>query len=145
MKYIFLFLLFPLPLLAFSPQVVIEEVNEFRESQGLQGLSEQDELNVIAQDKAKDMCRKRYWAHSIDNKEETIWTFFKKHDYKFKTAGEVIGRRFRTEDELVAAWIASPTHKATLLLPKVKMTGVGRACGITVQVLADVPRGNLTK
>lgn len=135
MKYIiFLFVfLLPIQLFAFTEEELLLEVNQVRTDNALLPVEESVLLNVVALAKAVDMCQYGYWAH---NRDGNTWSFFQKYGYKYTYAGEVIGKGAVSASSLVAAWVNSPTHKAVLVNPVYTETGVGKACGITVQVFA---------
>lgn len=89
-------------------------VNQKRQENGLAALSLSPELSVAAQNKAKDMLVKNYWAHnSPDGK--SPWAFFKEANYNYVYAGENLARGFTTSDEVINAWMASPDHRTNIL------------------------------
>ncbi|MBI2031344.1 MAG: hypothetical protein HYT08_01895 [Candidatus Levybacteria bacterium] len=89
-------------------------VNQKRQENGLPALSLSSELAAAAQNKAKDMFAKDYWAHnSPDGK--SPWAFFKEANYNYVYAGENLARGFSTSEEVTNAWMASPDHRANIL------------------------------
>ena len=97
-----------------TSEQLIALVNQKREENGLSALSISSELSTAAQNKAKDMFTKNYWAHnSPDGK--TPWVFFKDANYNYVYAGENLARGFNTSEEVTNAWMASPDHRANML------------------------------
>lgn len=89
-------------------------VNQKREENGLSALLANSELSVAAQNKAKNMFAKNYWAHNSPDG-ETPWVFFKDANYNYVYAGENLARGFNTSEEVTNAWMSSPDHKANML------------------------------
>jgi len=97
-----------------TSEQLIALVNQKREENGLSALSISSELSTAAQNKAKDMFTKNYWAHnSPDGK--TPWVFFKDANYNYVYAGENLARGFNTSEEVTNTWMASPDHRANML------------------------------
>lgn len=91
-----------------------ELTNKERVNKNLPPLVFNNQLSQAAQEKAKDMFSKNYWAHnSPDGK--TPWVFIVNANYEYSYAGENLARDFETTEEVVSAWMASPGHKANIL------------------------------
>lgn len=97
-----------------SAERLLELVNEQRTKSGVPALSLSSELNQAAIGKAGDMFAKNYWAH-ISPTGETPWTFITRAGYRYIYAGENLAKSFNTSEEVVAAWMNSPTHRANIL------------------------------
>ena len=70
-----------------------------------------------------DMFAKQYWAHvSADGKQP--WDFISDAGYSYTVAGENLARDFQHADQVVEAWMASPTHKANILHEKYTEIGI---------------------
>jgi uncharacterized protein YkwD len=92
---------------------VIEEVNAYRESKGLNTLKSNPQLVVSAQLKANDMTELNYWAHDSP-KGKNAGSFMREAGYPQKHWGENLARCFQTAKGIVNAWINSPSHDRVL-------------------------------
>lgn len=97
-----------------SQQELIRLTNVEREKNGLPAVKEDNRLNKAAEEKGKNMFAEDYWAHYSPSGKDP-WGFIQDSGYKFTYAGENLARNFNTSEEVVNAWIASPTHKANIL------------------------------
>ncbi len=88
--------------------------NKKRQESGLKPLVLNGELNLAASMKAKDMFAKNYWAHNAPDG-TTPWFFIKNVGYKYQYAGENLARGFTGSDDVVNAWMASPSHKENMM------------------------------
>lgn len=111
-----------------EPQRVIEETNSTRISRGLSPLKENAKLTEAAQKKAQDMVEKGYWAH-ISPTGQTPWDFMRGEGYSYSIAGENLARDFSDVGSMIAAWLASPSHKENLLNKDYAEIGIGVAQG----------------
>ncbi|OGH18032.1 MAG: hypothetical protein A3F31_03795 [Candidatus Levybacteria bacterium RIFCSPHIGHO2_12_FULL_38_12] len=97
-----------------SVQQLLALTNKEREKAGVGTVVLNEELSKAAAKKASDMFSKNYWAHnSPDGK--TPWYFIKGQGYEYVYAGENLARGFGTSEEVVKAWMASPSHKENLI------------------------------
>ncbi|MEK7518222.1 MAG: CAP domain-containing protein [Patescibacteria group bacterium] len=102
--------------------------NKERTNNGVSSLTINASLSQAAARKAEDMFAKDYWAHnSPDGK--TPWVFIKDAGYNYVYAGENLARGFSTSEDVVAAWLASPTHKANMLSSNYKDVGFAVVTG----------------
>lgn len=96
-----------------SIQELLLLTNQEREKAGVGKVVLNEELARAAAKKGADMFGKNYWAHnSPDGK--TPWSFIKGEGYEYVYAGENLARGFSSSEEIVKAWMASPTHKENL-------------------------------
>lgn len=102
---------------------LIELTNIERQKMGLSLVSENDALDRAAALKAQNMFQENYWAHFAPSG-KTPWDFILGAGYKFTFAGENLAKNFTSSDDVVKAWLASPTHKDNLLNPKYKDIGI---------------------
>lgn len=114
-------------ILGFSSTITIDQVvvqtNEQRSAQGLKPLSLDSRLSAAALAKAQDMLDNQYWSHtSPDGKQP--WDFMKAANYSYRVAGENLARDFRHTHDMIAAWMASPTHKANVINSQYEQIGV---------------------
>lgn len=107
-----------------SPSDVIRITNEKRSAVGLSPLSLNQTLSNAAYTKGRDMIDRDYWAHVAPDGTQP-WKFFKDFDYSYRYAGENLARDFSNANDVVNAWMNSPTHKENLLNPKYKEIGIG--------------------
>ena len=108
---------------------LVELTNKEREKSGLPPLSENEALDKAAQLKAQNMFSENYWAHFAPSG-KTPWDFILGSGYKFTFAGENLAKNFYKSDDVVSAWIASPTHKDNLLNPKYQDIGIAVVDGV---------------
>ncbi len=99
---------------AITPERVIELTNQKRLENGLAPLEINQTLNQAALAKAGDMFALDYWAHNSPSGRNP-WFFFQQAGYSYLYAGENLARDFYTPEEVVQAWMASPSHKDNLL------------------------------
>lgn len=102
--------------------------NKEREEVGSNVLYENETLDKAAELKLKDMFEKNYWDHKGPNG-ETAWDFIGNSGYTYLLAGENLARGFSNSEETVAAWMASPSHKANILNDRFQEIGVAVGSG----------------
>jgi hypothetical protein len=103
---------------------LFEDTNIQRQKNGLEPLTYNKQLSDAAYAKAQDMFRKDYWAHySPDGK--TPWDFILATKYQYQYAGENLAKNFLFSQNVVDAWMQSPTHRENLL--RKEFTEVGYA------------------
>ncbi len=88
--------------------------NEERQKLNLEKLVLNDELSQAALAKAQDMFNDQYWAHVAPDGKQA-WDFIKEAKYVYKYAGENLARDFNNNDEVVEAWMASPSHRENIV------------------------------
>ena len=108
---------------------VIELTNKEREKKGLSGLTENEALDKAAAAKAQNMFTENYWAHYAPSG-KTPWDFILGAGYHFTYAGENLAKNFYKSDEVVTAWMNSPTHRENLLNPNYKDIGIAVVDGV---------------
>src|SRR3989338_6173918 len=114
--------------------VVIESeiillTNAQRAQNSVGELAENKQLDSAAQQKADDMAAKGYFSHDgPDGK--TPWMWIESAGYDYQYAGENLAVRFVDSKDVVAGWMASPTHRANIVKPAYIDVGVGIAQGI---------------
>lgn len=100
-----------------NTQKILQIVNEKRVEVGLSPLTLSPELTNAANQKAHDMFAVNYWAH-ISPTGVTPWVFITQSGYDYLYAGENLAKDFDKSDEVVEAWMNSPTHRANILKPE---------------------------
>src|SRR3989344_374760 len=89
---------------------IIELTNVERGKLGLPPLSGNPALDQAATAKAYNMFEENYWAHFAPSG-KSPWDFMLGSGYKFSVAGENLAKSFSNPEEVVSAWMASPTHR----------------------------------
>lgn len=112
-----------------TPKSIIEITNQKRTDGGLPRFNENTVLDRAAEDKAADMISRDYWAHNAPDG-TTPWHFFKEEGYPYQYAGENLARDFTKPEDVVDAWIASPSHKENLFSPRYEEIGVAVVSGM---------------
>lgn len=102
---------------------VIEMTNQERVKAGLSELTASDKLNEAAVAKAQHIFAHQYWAHVAPDGTEP-WQFIIESGYSYRAAGENLARDFSNTENMVAAWMASPTHRANILEDKYTEIGI---------------------
>lgn len=135
---------------------LIELTNTEREKKGLSKVLENEALNKAAKLKAENMFEENYWAHFAPSG-KTPWDFILGADYHFTFAGENLAKNFYSSEEVVAAWMVSPTHRDNLLNANYKDIGIAVLEGVlngqkttlivqefgTTEILANKPSMNI--
>ncbi len=105
-----------------TTQELLSLTNQKRQKEGLEQLTLNDQLTQAATLKAQNMFQENYWAHNAPDG-ITPWIFFKNVGYDYIYAGENLARGFTNADEVVNAWMASPSHRENMLSPNYKEVG----------------------
>jgi hypothetical protein len=127
---------------------VIDLTNKDRIAQGLEALKENSTLDKAAAEKAADMIKNNYFAHTSPSG-LSPWYWFEKNDYDYTYAGENLAVGFTNSEEEETAWMNSPTHRKNILNSNYKEIGVAMMKGemdgenttITVQLFGTKPKG----
>lgn len=113
---------------AITTQNIFNLTNQARVNLSLSELKYNSVLEKAAQQKAEDMLAKQYFAHTSPQG-ITPWSWFEKAGYKYRHAGENLAVHFYEAEDVQAAWLASPTHRANIVSDKYSEIGVGVATG----------------
>lgn len=103
---------------------IVKYTNEQRGKNGASSLTENPSLSEAAVAKANDMFSTNYWAH-ISPAGKTPWEFIRAYGYSYSAAGENLARDFDRSQQVVEAWMNSPSHRENLLSTKFTEIGVG--------------------
>lgn len=98
-----------------SIQELLLYTNQMRQQNGVQPLTYNAQLATAAYAKGQDMFRHNYWAHVDPVTGATPWVFIQGAGYAYTWAGENLARGFTNAHDAVAAWMASPSHRANIL------------------------------
>jgi hypothetical protein len=93
---------------------LLADTNTERAKNNLPPLSLDPQLSKAALLKAQDMFKQQYWAHTAPDG-TTPWHWFGVVGYDYDYAGENLARNFGSAAAVMAAWMASPEHKANIL------------------------------
>lgn len=114
-------------ILGFATNISVEEVlsatNAQRAQLGLAPLTLNTQLSAAALAKAQDMLDNQYWAHTSPQGKQP-WDFIKAANYSYKLAGENLARDFYHTQDMVDAWMASPTHRDNIVNSQYEQMGL---------------------
>jgi uncharacterized protein YkwD len=109
-----------------SESSLLREINRVRAQYGLGGLTADRRLQRAARSHSREMLGANVFAHGA----------FGSRMVRFDVAGHIAGENLAwgtgtlaTARGIVAAWLASPEHRANLLRPSFKRVGVGDLVG----------------
>lgn len=107
---------------------IVQLTNAEREKADLPALAVNAKLAAAAQEKGQHMLAEDYFAH-ISPSGVTPWFWISKAGYSYLVAGENLAIDFTEAEDVVAAWIASPSHQANMLNAEYTETGVAVVSG----------------
>lgn len=110
------------------PGVVAILTNDARTEENLAPLAESETLRKGAQLKADDMAEKGYFSHTGPDGAQP-WKWFQQAGYRYQYAGENLAVNFDESEDVVNAWMHSPTHRANILKRDFTEVGIGIATG----------------
>ena len=110
------------------PATVVQLTNDERSDLGESTLRRSAVLDKAAQMKAQHMANNEYFSHYAPDG-TSPWYWFDKAGYTYAHAGENLAIHFTDSDEVVEAWMNSPTHRANIVSGKYTEIGVGTAKG----------------
>lgn len=113
---------------------LLKATNNARVAQGESPLVINAQLAEAARLKVHNMFDEQYWAHTAPDG-TTPWHWFGQAGYAYADAGENLAKNFTTSDSTIAAWLASPTHRANVLKSEYKDVGFAVMSGM----LGDKP------
>lgn len=120
---------------------IITLSNKERGENGLSPVTENEYLSQAAYAKLSDMFEKNYWDHTGPN-HETAWQFISASGYRYSLAGENLARGFNRSNEVVEAWMESPSHRDNVLNGRFKEIGIavgsGKLRGNTTTVIVQL-------
>jgi uncharacterized protein YkwD len=118
----------PADLATITNQRIIQLTNAERTKVGLKALTVNSKLSSAALQKGQHMLQEDYFAH-ISPSGVTPWFWMSKVGYRYQVAGENLAIDFTQAEDVVAAWMASPSHRDNLLLRDYTETGVAVVTG----------------
>jgi len=112
-----------------SIEKLLTVTNEERTKNNLSPLTINTQLTIAAQKKAAHMFQNNYWAHFAPDG-TSPWDFIKQSGYSYEFAGENLAKNFMFSQNVVDAWMDSPTHRANLLNKEYKEVGFAVVNGV---------------
>ena len=112
-----------------TPAQVVSLTNSQRAKSGLPPLTLNSKLTNAALSKGQDMFSDQYWAHIAPDGKEP-WSFIGEAGYSYRVAGENLARDFSNSNDMMGAWMRSPTHKANIVNNRYKEIGVAVIDGV---------------
>jgi uncharacterized protein YkwD len=107
-----------------AKESITELTNEARSLNGLTDLTENDLLDTVAEERAKDMLDKQYFAHVSPTGEQAS-DVAQRVGYRYKIIAENIAQGlFLTNQKLIDGWMQSPGHRKNILSSNVREIGV---------------------
>ncbi|MFA6587871.1 MAG: CAP domain-containing protein [Patescibacteria group bacterium] len=113
---------------AYTASTIISLTNESRREAKLPALTSNSKLNLAAQNKAKDIIARNYFAHTTPDGKR-FWTWIEATGYDYSVAGENLAIDFTTPESAHSALMASPTHKENIINKRYKEIGVAVVTG----------------
>jgi uncharacterized protein YkwD len=110
------------------PAVVVQLTNDERSDLGEVTLRRSATLDEAARMKAQHMAKNEYFSHYAPDG-TSPWYWFDTAGYTYAHAGENLAIHFTDSDEVVDAWMDSPTHRANIVSGLYTEIGVGTAKG----------------
>lgn len=104
---------------------LLAETNLVRSNHDAPPLRLSLKLGEAAQDHAEDMVARDYFAHTSPDGASTISSRIDEVNYDFSAAGENLAAGFNSPQEVVTAWLNSPSHRENLLDPDFVDVGFG--------------------
>jgi len=102
--------------------------NAARASNNLPTLQVSPLLTEAAQEKANDMAKNNYFAHTSPAG-LTPWYWFGNVGYDFTYAGENLAVDFSDSQDVTTAWLNSPEHRANIMSANFTQVGIAIATG----------------
>lgn len=107
---------------------VVQLTNAERLKAGRPALTVNAKLSAAAKRKGEDMLAHDYFAH-ISPSGVTPWFWIQQQNYSYQVAGENLAIDFVEVEDVVTAWMASPSHKDNILHEAYTETGVATVTG----------------
>lgn len=118
----------PAELSTITASRIVQLTNAERRKAGFNELTVNSALTSAALQKGTHMLEEDYFSH-ISPSGVTPWFWINKSGYKYTIAGENLAIDFTEAEDVVAAWLASPTHRDNMLLNQYEETGVAVVTG----------------
>ena len=103
---------------------VLALVNQVRRDEGLSPLRSNPTLETVARDYACEMIEQRFFAHENPADRVSPGERLTRVGYIYYAMGENLAVGQPTAQQVVADWLASPAHRANILSPDWRETGI---------------------
>jgi hypothetical protein len=113
---------------AIFANTLVDETNQNRVANNISALTINPLLVRAAQEKADDMVKNNYFAHTSPAG-VTPWQWFADVGYNFTSAGENLAVNFSDSVDVTNAWMNSPEHRANILNSGFAQIGIATAEG----------------
>lgn len=111
-----------------STTALLNSTNQQRGGVQVNNLQLNKALSEAAQAKADDMIKRNYWSHNTPDN-QAPWVFIQSVGYSYLKAGENLAYGFTSSDQVVHAWMNSPSHRENMLDQNYTEVGFGFANG----------------
>ncbi len=112
-----------------NPDKILNLVNNVRTKYNLPILKINNDLQTAANSKANYLMTEQIFSHSgLVGEPFSSWVKYTGYDYL--RVGENLAIFFTKEEKIVAAWLASETHRQNILNPYYTETGLASIAGI---------------
>ncbi len=109
---------------------LMKKINSERTQRFIPALTTNSRLVAAATGKANDMLSRSYFAH-IDPDGNYVWPRIESAGYRpYSTLGENLAMDFTSAEEVVDAWMNSPTHRANIVNAKFEDQGLSSIAGL---------------
>jgi uncharacterized protein YkwD len=111
-----------------SSQKLIKLTNDYRRQFGLAPLTPNVRLTQAAVNKARDLLTRQYFGHTSPSGQR-FSSWIKEVNYNYFFVGENLAIDFKTNQEILDAWINSPGHRDNILKPQYQEIGLAAVPG----------------
>jgi uncharacterized protein YkwD len=123
-------------------EALVDLTNTARTEEGLSALRANRQLDAIAEERARDMVEGQYFGH-VSPTGDRVALVAARIGYKYSIIAENLATgAFRTNLEVIEAWLHSPGHRKNILFPQLKEIGTsvvrGRMNGMETWVIVQV-------
>lgn len=108
-------------------EAIRQRIDAIRVEQGLPSLAADKELARLAREYSRRMAEESFFSHT-DPSGRSLVDRLQEAGIPYRAAGENIFRSFNVPDPVQAAvegWLRSPGHRANILGPQFRSTGIG--------------------
>jgi len=126
-----LFFVYPTPaeFSTITVKRIVELTNQARQEQRLVPLKHNALLDLSAKQKAQDMLKNNYFAHTSPQGVKP-WYWFNQAGYQYTFAGENLAMNFIEAEDAIAAWLKSPTHRENIMSENYSDIGIAVVIGM---------------
>ncbi len=111
-----------------TAQKILSLINKERMQRGLTPLRMNAKLRVAAENKVRDMVRRKYFSHN-DPDGNAPWKWIRNAGYNYAFAGENLAIGFTDSKKQHDAWMKSALHRRNILNAQYRDTGIATTIG----------------